>query len=1077
MFSDHSRRSGAWGLLMAFALTSLSGFTFAQQTVPESGTDGIPVQALPSTPEQQKAEKKATQLEAVQVTGSRIKRSDSETEEPVVTLTRKDLERTGATTIGDILQTLPAAGAALNTTFNNGGTGATEIDLRNLGSNRVLVLVDGHRWVSGLRSLSTGSVDLNTIPFAIVDRIDVLQDGASAIYGSDAISGVVNIITRKRYEGVNVSSQYGSFTQGDGGQQLHSLAAGHTFGQFMGGETSVFGSLSFQDQQPVFAGNRALSALPLSGTGLSRASSFTPEGHYLFVPYNNTVADPTDIRNNLTACPGLVAGVATGVLAGGTSVDLPAAAGGAHIVTIPGQNIPLPDQASMTPGLNLCNLTHITGAGSASGNTASEYRAFNDPADRYNYATTNYLSTPLQTSNAFVAMNHNFGDVASFSFQFLHSERQSKQQLAPQPICIGEICPVIGGFVPSTIGSDSPISYNQASYITAASPFNPFMGATGQVIGCTNTTRSVNPCTDNTQPANNGTVTGQAGQTGLYGTGAILRRMVEGDPRIQLEHVPTDLGRVSLNGVAGLMNLPVDWEVGYSYGESRQKQTLFNDYDMSKILLGTSMACATTPGCVPLNFTGGAGTFTRDMLNYVEINETAYTRQSQSDFYFNASTTLPYFGGWLPAEPGVAFGVERRSSHYVDTPSIYAINNTTSGLTATPTDGSVSSKEAFVETDLPLIAGKPLIDKLDLVLAGRYSDYGKYGSSDNGKIGLKWKPYRDLLVRSTFSTSFRAPDVGDLFLSNAGSYPGLVDPCVSPATGSNAATNCNADYPGKTITQISQQILSPFKGNPNLKSETSHSFTGGFVFSPAQLTGLDFSVDYFKIALNDFITAPGGQYILDRCYNSAPNQRSFCGQVQRNSAGTLVQVFNSFANFPKNSTSGIDFQLSYTLPTTLVPALQDAGKFKLVTTATFLSNFDQSLLSDDGVTLTKTGIAGTLEYPRWKINPSLQWARGPLTASWNTRIVWGTWEDCFDGLSPSLQSLGLCSNPERISIDGFPSNLQMGYNYKPFKLNVGLGVQNILNRDPPVSYSSTNSFDPTYWIPGRLPYMNLKKDF
>jgi iron complex outermembrane receptor protein len=117
------------------------------------------------------------QLETITVLGSRIKRTDIETSQPVFVIEREDLQKTGLTSIGDILQDLTTNGAALNTTFNNGGNGETQIDLRNLSSNRTLVLVNGRRWVSGL----AGAVDLNTIPVTIIERVEVLKDGASAI--------------------------------------------------------------------------------------------------------------------------------------------------------------------------------------------------------------------------------------------------------------------------------------------------------------------------------------------------------------------------------------------------------------------------------------------------------------------------------------------------------------------------------------------------------------------------------------------------------------------------------------------------------------------------------------------------------------------------------------------------------------------------------------------------------------------------------------------------------------------------------------------------------------------------------
>src|ERR1700685_3264518 len=146
------------------------------------------------------------QLGKIEVTGTRIKRTDVETAQPVTILTASQLKATGLTSIGDILQTVSQSGAALNTTFNNGGDGRTNVDLRFLGANRVLVLVDGRRWIPGLGGPGQNGVDLNEIPVSIIDHVEILQDGASAIYGSDAITGVINIITIKNYNGAEANA-------------------------------------------------------------------------------------------------------------------------------------------------------------------------------------------------------------------------------------------------------------------------------------------------------------------------------------------------------------------------------------------------------------------------------------------------------------------------------------------------------------------------------------------------------------------------------------------------------------------------------------------------------------------------------------------------------------------------------------------------------------------------------------------------------------------------------------------------------------------------------------------------------
>ena len=211
----------------------------------------------------------ATTLDRIEVTGSRIRSVDAETSQPVLVLSREDIEKQGVTSVAEILSRISANGAGINRTFNNGGDGSAAISLRNLGSSRTLVLVDGRRWVQTLG----GSVDLNTIPAAIVERIEVLKDGASSIYGSDAIAGVVNIITRDNFEGAEFRTHIGQFNQGDGERTTVDATVG------MSGERgNVVISLSRVEEEAVVAGDRAISADPVFGRGAALYSGFSSHG-------------------------------------------------------------------------------------------------------------------------------------------------------------------------------------------------------------------------------------------------------------------------------------------------------------------------------------------------------------------------------------------------------------------------------------------------------------------------------------------------------------------------------------------------------------------------------------------------------------------------------------------------------------------------------------------------------------------------------------------------------------------------------------------------------------------------------
>jgi iron complex outermembrane receptor protein len=324
----------------------------------------------------------AEQLETITVVGTRIKRTDIETSQPVFVLEREDLQKTGLTSVGDILQDLTTNGATLNTTFNNGGDGSVLVDLRNLGSNRTLVLVNGRRWVSNL----LGQVDLTTIPVSVIERVEVLKDGASAIYGSDAIGGVINITTRDSYDGAEASAYLGENEEGDGRQELYDFTVGSSTDR-----ASVVMNASYAKQEPIFAGDREISAVPLFGfpgnDNRVGASSTTPFGRFGFGPGNRL---PNGAPGTLTLIPG-------------------------------------------RPGA-----------------AAGDFRPFVAATDGFNFAPDNYLSTPQERTAVFVQGRYQLTDNIAFRSTVLVNERRSEQQLAAIPFTLG---PIFGNGV--TIASNN----------------------------------------------------------------------------------------------------------------------------------------------------------------------------------------------------------------------------------------------------------------------------------------------------------------------------------------------------------------------------------------------------------------------------------------------------------------------------------------------------------------------------------------------------------------------------------------------------------------------------------------------
>lgn len=328
----------------------------------------------------------AQTMERIDVTGSRIKKAEMAEATPVNVITREQLETSGLQTIGDVLQQLSGSGSSLNTKFNSSGNfgyppdgsgvgaGSTTVDLRHLGSKRVLVLVDGVRWVNeSSASGVSSSVDLNTIPLSIVDRIEVLEDGASSIYGSDAIAGVVNVITKRDMEGGLVNLYYGQWDEGDGETTSGDVS--------YGGKTdnaSFFLSASHYEQKTIFSKDREISSFPAPGTGVTRGSSAIPRGRFI-------ITDPnTGTTSNLTLNPNLT----------GRPVYNPAAP------------------------------------------TTGGFVGFTN-ADRFNFSQFNLLLTPSERTGIFGQVRVDLSDNVSWYLKTLYNNRESTNQAAPEPIFLG----------------------------------------------------------------------------------------------------------------------------------------------------------------------------------------------------------------------------------------------------------------------------------------------------------------------------------------------------------------------------------------------------------------------------------------------------------------------------------------------------------------------------------------------------------------------------------------------------------------------------------------------------------------
>jgi len=329
---------------------------------------------LSSVPVFAQSEAGSDKLETIVVTGSRIRRVDIESASPVFSIDRADIEKSGKLTIGDLIQESPSiAGAATNPSVNNGGgDGASTISLRGLGAQRTLLLVNGRR---------LAYADVNSIPISMVERIDILKDGASAIYGSDAVAGVVNFVLRKDFQGIEATAEYGISDADDGERKGFSMTIGHSSDR-----GNIVVGANYNKTEPVWAGDRKFSSPALYnyfGYLITLGSSFIPTGRFT-IP--RTVA------------------AGFGLNCAGTGVNV--------------------------------NVRRIPGAGGA--NAASDYECYVGSQHSYDYSPFNLQLTPQERGGLFVTGNYRITDNIEAYVEAFSNKTRSRYIIAPLPLIFGE---------------------------------------------------------------------------------------------------------------------------------------------------------------------------------------------------------------------------------------------------------------------------------------------------------------------------------------------------------------------------------------------------------------------------------------------------------------------------------------------------------------------------------------------------------------------------------------------------------------------------------------------------------------
>ncbi|WP_447909368.1 TonB-dependent receptor plug domain-containing protein [Brevundimonas bullata] len=1002
------------------ATTMIAGFALAGMAAPAMA------QTVPSQPDQ------ASQVEDVVVTGSRIRQPNLTTTSPVTQVTGEDIDIQGVTRVEDLVTQLPQAFAAQNSTVSNGASGTATVSLRNLGSSRTLVLIDGKRM--GYGSPQDDAADLNQIPGQLVERVEVLTGGASAVYGSDAIAGVVNFIMRRDFEGIEIDAQYG-FNQHnndyDGVGNVRNVIAARA------------------------AANPSQFRLPDDNV----TTGFSREVNILM-----GVSTPDD-RGNITA----YAGYRKNNKVLGRDYDYSSCSLGAPAAATP-TDFACAGSGTSFPG-QFTNFGSYTYTVDANGN----FIPYVGARDAYNFGPLNYYQRPDERYTLGAFGHYDVTDKIEVYTQLMFSDYSTIAQIAPSGNFFGEFA---DGF--RTTDGSSTIRCN-----------NPLLSAQQRgAIGCTDVDIAAGAAKD------------------MY----IGRRNVEGGGR------QSDIRFQSYRGVIGARgDLNEAWSYDLTAQYSRAQYTNIYRNEFSNTRLARALDVVTDPvtgqpvcssvvagidaDCVPYNIFRSGGV-TQEALDYLQVPLLATGWTTQQVVSGSLTADLGTYGlksPWATRGVQAAFGAEYRRDSLDLTPDVSFTSGDGAGQGG-PTlglNGANQVYDVFAEAQIPLAEGMAFADQLSVDLAYRHSEYQLGGGTDSWKIGGDWAPVPSVRFRASAQRAVRAPNVIELFTAQGFNLFDLdADPCDKNVAASYAGdAACIGSNPWQvTLEQAtSTGISSPAGqynflqgGNTALTPEESDTMTFGVVFTPEFLPGFNLTVDYFDIQIDNLISSIGAQNSLDACYTAG--LAAACSNIQRNSNGQLWigtgNVVDLNTNIGGLSTSGVDVAANYRMD------LADYGWDSAGTLGfTMVGTWLQSLETDTGLGFDNSKYDCAGYYANQCGVPNPEW-RHRMRVDWGTPIeglnLAGTWRYYGGSEIAVLGADGSLGNSPAARIDReFDAinyfDLAATWQARD-NVNVRVGVNNVFDTDPPLSYSvgttgNNNTYPQLYNAMGRYVFFGVTANF
>jgi iron complex outermembrane receptor protein len=979
--------------------------------------------------------------QVVVVTGSRLASRGFKAPTPVTVFDEKEYKLSGAQTVEQVLNQSPQMigsnnyGATGNLAPGTGAPGGTAaLNMRGLGEQRNLVLVNGRRYAIADVSQTT---DLNTIPTALLKRVEVVTGGSSAVYGSDAITGVANFIMKDDYQGLEVDAQ----KTWDEHTGTPTYSADIIFGaNFADGRGNAVIDLNYYDRGGITRGDEGRWAYDGLGDGCVANTSWSDSaaGTALAVPSGQTCTQ---------------AGGRMGLVAQG-STNMP---NGLF------QGIPAYGSAQSNPALDAAlqaaGLQNLTSFGYTYNDTGNQPRAAVNGVDFYNNQPTNYLVIPLRRWMVNSFFHYDINENATAYLEAAFTDNITQIQQAP-PGASGNFLvetdnPYLSTEMQNVLQQLDLAETGTTTLNRVNGTFTTTPGDGLAILNIGRRTAELGTRTDTSEKTTFRTAFGVKGTVnGLhYDVYYSYARMHMSDSQTgNFSLTAFQKGLLSVNGAAPLIN-PFGPHISDAAAKALMITTKIDAESERQVLAGNLSGTAFNLPAGPVDFNTGFE-YRRDSA---ALNPDALL----------GSGDISGFGTFLP---------------------------TGGSVTVKEVYGEV---RVPILADLPFVKR---LSVTGAARYSDYSLSG-VGGVWTSSLGSEWQVNDDLTFRAQEQRAIRAPNIGELYAGQSIVTPGATDPCSSRAptaqqTDAVRALCIATGVPASEVfgTNVQPNFVSTLTGgNPNVSEETSNTTTFGAVITPAFIPGLAISIDYFKIDLEGAISTLGGGVAntFNLCYYSLQDANSeYCKAIHRDPAtgqlsgyqnGNYYVVDQFNANTGGIKTSGIDFDGRYAFDVPFKP-FSGSSRIDIDTAWTYTQEYTFQPVQSLDLYNKCVGAYGSTcgnPAPKWKGVTRVTWHNGPVTVSLHDRYIGKVYRDTYlfaqrTGQKPDANNYTAAILDAVHYIDmSITASL-------PARTEIYGGINNLFDKAPPLTGSAQfldNTWPGTYDVYGRTFYVGVRKHF